>query len=82
MRDTVNQWVESLAVHQLVPQRDKIGSFFAGVVHCWDTDTVVAKLELLVGRDLQFVRINGTVVGGLVGLVIYTVEVLVGHRAS
>ncbi len=78
MRATVNQWVESLAVHQLVPQRDRIGQFFAGVVHRWDTHTVVAKVELLVGRDLQFVRINGTVVGGLVGLAIYTVEMWVG----
>jgi uncharacterized membrane-anchored protein YjiN (DUF445 family) len=78
MRATVNSWIESLAVYQLVPQRDKIGSFFAGVVQRWDTDTVVAKLELLVGRDLQFVRINGTVVGGMVGLVIYTLGVAFG----
>lgn len=77
MRVTVNHWVESLAVRQLVPQRDKIGHFFAGVVHRWDTDTVVAKLELLVGRDLQYVRINGTVVGGLVGLMIHTATVMV-----
>lgn len=78
MRATVNQWVESLAVHQLVPQRDKIGAFFAGVVQHWDSDTVVAKLELLVGSDLQFVRINGTVVGGLVGLAIHTLGMLAG----
>lgn len=78
MRATVNHWVESLLVHQLVPQRDRIGQFFAGVVHRWDTGTVVDKLELLVGRDLQYVRINGTVVGGLVGLIIHTVTVVVG----
>lgn len=78
MRATVNQWVESLAIRQLVPQRDKLGAFFAGVVHRWDTDTAVTKLELLVGRDLQYVRINGTVVGGLVGLTIHTLGTLFG----
>ena len=37
----------------------------------WDTQTLVDKLELSVGRDLQFIRINGTLVGGLIGLLIF-----------
>ena len=43
------------------------------VVARWDTATLVDKLELQVGKDLQYIRINGTIVGGLVGLLIFTV---------
>lgn len=48
---------------------DLIGQTIAG----WDPEATVQRIELAVGRDLQFVRINGTLVGGLVGLVIYTI---------
>ncbi len=45
----------------------------------WDAATVVEKLETNVGRDLQFIRLNGTVIGGLVGLVLHAgAEVLIG----
>jgi uncharacterized membrane-anchored protein YjiN (DUF445 family) len=44
----------------------------------WDTDETSRRIELQVGRDLQFIRINGTVVGGMAGLVIYTVAQLLG----
>jgi uncharacterized membrane-anchored protein YjiN (DUF445 family) len=74
MRGIVNDWIERVAVNQLVPHRDKIGAFFTGVVQRWDTRTVVAKMELLVGKDLQYVRINGTLVGGTVGLAIHAVS--------
>ena len=45
----------------------------SSTVERWDADTTSRRLELQVGRDLQFIRINGTVVGGLAGLVIFTV---------
>ena len=44
------------------------------VIRSWDTDTLSRKLELHVGRDLQYIRINGTLVGGLVGLVLHAVS--------
>jgi uncharacterized membrane-anchored protein YjiN (DUF445 family) len=44
----------------------------------WDTDETSRRIELQVGRDLQFIRINGTVVGGLAGLLIYTIAQLLG----
>jgi uncharacterized membrane-anchored protein YjiN (DUF445 family) len=44
----------------------------------WDTEETSRRIELQVGRDLQFIRINGTVVGGLAGLLIYTVAQLLG----
>lgn len=43
------------------------------VVTRWDNETLVQRLELQVGRDLQFIRVNGTLVGGTVGLVLYAI---------
>ena len=45
----------------------------------WDPGETSRRLELAVGRDLQFVRINGTLVGGLVGLLLYTISRLAGY---
>ena len=58
----------------VLPRRAALGGYIADVVDRWDTRTLVDRLELLVGKDLQFIRINGTLVGGLVGLVIYIVS--------
>jgi uncharacterized membrane-anchored protein YjiN (DUF445 family) len=46
-------------------------------VSAWDPAETSKRIELLVGRDLQFIRINGTLVGGLVGLLIYTMSRLI-----
>lgn len=53
--------------------RHEIGDLIAKTVAGWDPQATSRRFELAVGRDLQFVRINGTLVGGLVGLVIYTI---------
>jgi uncharacterized membrane-anchored protein YjiN (DUF445 family) len=47
------------------------------VVENWDAETLVRRIELQVGRDLQYIRINGTLVGGLVGLCIFTATQLI-----
>jgi uncharacterized membrane-anchored protein YjiN (DUF445 family) len=57
-----------------MPRRVEIGSYIAQTVQNWDNVTLVNKLELQVGKDLQYVRINGTVVGGLTGLLIFVVS--------
>jgi uncharacterized membrane-anchored protein YjiN (DUF445 family) len=53
--------------------RHEIGDLIAKTVASWDPEATSQRFELAVGRDLQFVRINGTLVGGLVGLLIYTI---------
>ena len=57
--------------------RHEIGDLIAKTVASWDPGATSRRFELAVGRDLQFVRINGTLVGGLVGLLIYTITRLV-----
>lgn len=62
----------------LVPSRREIGAFIADVVGRWDSPTLVAKLESQIGPDLQYIRVNGTLVGGLVGLALYGLSHLLG----
>jgi uncharacterized membrane-anchored protein YjiN (DUF445 family) len=74
LRARLNRWVRAIVLRTLMPRRVEIGTYIAQVVENWDNVTLVNKLELQVGKDLQYVRINGTVVGGLVGLLIFVVS--------
>jgi uncharacterized membrane-anchored protein YjiN (DUF445 family) len=58
---------------------DAIVKLVSDTVKSWDADTITDKLEQAVGRDLQFIRINGTLIGGLIGLAIHGAAVL-SHR--
>ena len=62
----------------LGPRREEIGRFVAQVVESWDARDVVERLELQVGPDLQYIRINGALVGGLVGLALYSLTRVLG----
>ena len=75
---TMNRRLRLLALRTILPRRAEIGGYIAAVVDNWDTDTLVNRLELQVGKDLQYIRINGTLVGGLVGLLIFTVSRALG----
>ena len=68
----LNRRIRIIGERFLLPFRVEIGAFIERVVRNWDSATLVDRLELQVGKDLQYIRINGTLVGGLVGLLIYT----------
>ena len=55
------------------PWRGEIGRYVADVVRGWEAETVTARLERAVGRDLQYIRINGTLVGCLVGCALFLI---------
>jgi len=74
MRDRINRWLRVAALRAVASRRQEIAAFIRKVVENWDTETLIMRIELQVGRDLQFIRINGTVVGGLVGLLIFSVS--------
>ncbi|HUQ40169.1 MAG TPA: DUF445 domain-containing protein [Acidimicrobiales bacterium] len=71
LRRTVDVWSERAARHVVEHYRDEIGGLITATVARWDAAETSDKLELLLGRDLQFIRINGTVVGGLAGLALH-----------
>ena len=73
LRTAINKWLRVAILRSVAPRRAEIAAFIRQVVENWDTETLVRRIELQVGRDLQYIRINGTVVGGLVGLLIFTV---------
>ncbi|MCC5859404.1 MAG: DUF445 domain-containing protein [Ectothiorhodospiraceae bacterium] len=79
-RERLDERLELLLRELILPFRDSIGDFIADVVRDWDTDSLSDRLELAVGRDLQFIRINGTLVGALVGMVLFiTTGLVFGH---
>ncbi|HEX7647314.1 MAG TPA: DUF445 family protein, partial [Noviherbaspirillum sp.] len=72
----LNQWIRIFATETIVSRREMIADLVARVIRKWDADTMSRKLELHVGKDLQYIRINGTLVGGLVGLALHAVSLL------
>ncbi|WP_338898049.1 DUF445 domain-containing protein [Streptomyces sp. TG1A-60] len=74
----VDRWVEGAAVHVVTTYRQEITSLITETVASWDAEHTTRKIEANIGRDLQFIRINGTVVGSLAGLLIYTVARALG----
>lgn len=74
----IDTWVRSFAPPLAEVGRREIGGLIGTTIDRWDPADTSRRLELWMGRDLQFVRINGTVVGGLAGLVIHTIVVLAG----
>ncbi|WP_368039431.1 DUF445 domain-containing protein [Streptomyces sp. 8P21H-1] len=74
----VDGWVEGAAVYVVTTYRDEITSLITDTVAGWDAEHTSKKIEAHIGRDLQFIRINGTVVGALAGLLIYTVSHALG----
>jgi uncharacterized membrane-anchored protein YjiN (DUF445 family) len=77
MQRHIDEAVEHLA-QSLIVWRGEIGSFIAEVVRSWDTRTLSDRLELVVGSDLQYIRMNGTIVGACAGCLIFTVAWLFG----
>ncbi|MFD2467050.1 DUF445 domain-containing protein [Amycolatopsis silviterrae] len=76
MTSKVDGWVEGAAVYLVTHYSREITTIITDTVERWDAEETSRKIELQVGRDLQFIRINGTVVGALAGLVIYAVAQL------
>ena len=67
----VELWVVELVTYAVEQARGEVAQLIAATVAQWDADATSRKIELQIGRDLQFIRINGTVVGGLVGLLLH-----------
>ncbi|GAA4918093.1 DUF445 domain-containing protein [Streptomyces coeruleoprunus] len=78
LRAKVEGWLEDAAAYVVTTYRTEITSLISETVAAWDADQTSRKIEAHIGRDLQFIRINGTVVGALAGLLIYTVSHALG----
>jgi uncharacterized membrane-anchored protein YjiN (DUF445 family) len=76
LKAAINQFARRATVGVVASYGDDIVKLVSETVRGWDARTISDRLEGAVGRDLQYIRINGTLVGGLVGLVIHVIEVL------
>ena len=76
LRDKVDNWIVRAAQHLVSQYGVEITAIITETIERWDAEEASRRIELHVGRDLQFIRINGTVVGSLAGLVIYAVAQL------
>ena len=74
VRDKLNHWIRMFIANTIAERRDVIAALVKRVIQKWDAETVSRKLELHVGKDLQYIRINGTLVGGLVGLILHLIS--------
>jgi uncharacterized membrane-anchored protein YjiN (DUF445 family) len=77
LADKVDRWVEGAVLYVVDSYRHEIADVIATTVAKWDPHEASRRIELQVGRDLQFIRINGTLVGGLAGLAIHALSSLV-----
>ena len=73
LRDKVDNWIVRGAQHLATQYGAEATTIITDTIERWDAEEASRRIELHVGRDLQFIRINGTVVGALAGLVIYTI---------
>jgi uncharacterized membrane-anchored protein YjiN (DUF445 family) len=78
LRTKLDGWVADAASHVVNGYREEITSLITDTVAAWDARHTSRKIELHIGRDLQFIRLNGTVIGALAGLVIHTVTHALG----
>ncbi|MGZ4528433.1 MAG: DUF445 family protein, partial [Mycobacterium sp.] len=76
LRDKVDNWIVRAAQHLVSQYGVEITAIITDTIERWDAEEASRRIELHVGRDLQFIRINGTVVGSLAGLAIYAVAQL------
>jgi uncharacterized membrane-anchored protein YjiN (DUF445 family) len=76
IRAAINQFARRAVVGMAASYGSSIVRLVSDTIRLWDAQTVTNRLEAAVGRDLQYIRINGTLVGGMVGLVLHVVDKL------
>ena len=72
----IDNFAVDIAVFLVARYQDEVAELISSTVAAWDPELTSRRVELAIGRDLQFIRINGTIVGGLAGLVIYVLSKL------
>ncbi|MGJ3648547.1 DUF445 domain-containing protein [Sphingomonas sp. GlSt437] len=77
LRTTINRFFRRAAVGIVADYGDGIVRLVSETIRSWDADTITRRLENAVGRDLQYIRVNGTLVGGLVGLVLHAIDLAI-----
>jgi uncharacterized membrane-anchored protein YjiN (DUF445 family) len=67
----LDDWLKQLLLHVVDNYRDPLSEIVSETIESWDAAATSRRIELNIGTDLQYIRVNGTLVGGLVGLALY-----------
>ena len=76
LKESFNQFLEKLIITYADTVRISIARYISETVKMWETDEYVTEIELSIGSDLQFIRMNGTLVGGVIGLLLHAVSIV------
>jgi uncharacterized membrane-anchored protein YjiN (DUF445 family) len=76
LRAEINQGFVAVLRSFIADQKSGVSSFISDQVKGWDMGQLIALIEINIGRDLQYIRFNGSLIGGLAGLALYSIEVL------
>ena len=79
MQQRLNAWALKVTETLMLAHRHQVSLLITDIVKSWDAKDVSKKLELEIGKDLQYIRVNGTLVGGAVGVVLHALTMLVAH---
>jgi uncharacterized membrane-anchored protein YjiN (DUF445 family) len=74
VRDALNRWLRAALSDLVEARRHEVAALISDTVRRWDPATVTERVERAIARDLQYIRINGTLIGGLVGLAIHALS--------
>jgi uncharacterized membrane-anchored protein YjiN (DUF445 family) len=74
IRAEINRGMVRVLADFVESQKSGVGHFIADQVKSWDIDMLIGRIELTVGRDLQYIRFNGALIGGLAGLALHALE--------
>ena len=72
-----DEWLKKFVINLLSNKSELISSYIEKTINSWDSKTISRKIELEIGKDLQYIRLNGMVVGALIGLIIYFITTFV-----
>jgi uncharacterized membrane-anchored protein YjiN (DUF445 family) len=78
MQRKLNEWLLGALETLMLAHRHQISLLIIDVVKSWDAHDVSEKIELEIGKDLQFIRLNGTLVGGCVGVLLHLIGLMFG----
>ena len=76
LQDSLNEYLEKLVLHYGDTLRTAVAGHISGTVQAWDSADYSNEIELSIGSDLQFIRMNGTLVGGVIGLLLHAITLL------
>ena len=76
LKDSLNEHLEMLVINYGDTLRTEIAKHISETVQKWENDDYVSEIELSIGSDLQFIRMNGTLVGGIIGLLLHAIALL------